>query len=225
MKKTSTLLMVLLCTAMSIAQHSVTLKVIDNQNGALTNKVDDQNEINVFCWAGTVDGTALYSGDWWYPMYEDAGRPGGLLIKNSQAGTWTWQVTFDNLPVGDYKWNPHMKTLGWASIHNEHAYHGGPDLYFSIGDDGTISGHTSLELPLVATNIDNMAGELCKVYAKSKAIYIEKPATKMTIHIFNMSGSLISHTTSAGTIETIPVNTSGIYIVSVGSSSYKVLVK
>ncbi|PWD99604.1 hypothetical protein [Marinilabilia rubra] len=134
------------------SQFSVTLKVIDNHNGELTNNVDDFNGTNVYCWAGN-DSITLYddSDYWWHPMYGNSERPGGELIKNN--GTWIWQCTFDNVPPGDYRWNPYMKNLGWKPINTFYNYAQEPDIHFSIGSDGKITGQTTLELPLVSTSL------------------------------------------------------------------------
>lgn len=205
------------------AQHNVTLKVIDNQDGALTNKVDDNNETNVFCWAGNGAGT-LYAGDWWYPMYNgEAGRTGGLLVKDN--GVWTWQCTFENVAPGDYWWKPHMKTLGWSPLRNLYNYDENGDLHFSVAQDGTVSGQTSLELPLTATNTQQELTEELNVYTRDKVIVVANVKQGEDIFLFNLSGKLVSKALGNSTEVEITVAQSGIYLVKSGQSSIKVFVK
>ena len=223
MKKLLLALMIALGISSLNAQYSVTLKVIDNQDGALTNNVNDNNETNVFCWAGN-DAGALYDGDWWYPMYQgESGRTGGALIKDSDV--WTWQCTFYNVAPGDYRWNPHMKTLGWAPINNLYNYNESADLHFAVGTDGTVTGQTILELPLNATGEqDILEGDLV-VYSKEKTIVIMNAQEGERLSVFNMSGTLIKQIQSASTRDEINVDTSGIYLVKTKDASVKVLVK
>jgi hypothetical protein len=116
MKKTFLLLFMTVC-AISFTNKAVafpvTLKVIDQTKGQITNKVNDQNEINIYTW---IDNNLQAQNprtpaDWWYPMYNEPGvTPNGLLVKTADA--WEWTITLQAEP-GEYEWNPGAKTLGW----------------------------------------------------------------------------------------------------------------
>ncbi|TLX74630.1 hypothetical protein E9993_11985 [Labilibacter sediminis] len=224
MKKILLLLMVGIGILNSNAQNAtVTLKVIDNEDGALTNNVDDNNETNVFCWAGS-DAGAFYEGDWWYPMYAgETGRTGGELIKES--GVWTWQCTFYNVAEGEYRWNPHMKTLGWASINNLYTYGESADIYFSVAADGTITGQTTLELPLTSTSNKVVSNDSLKAYSVGKRILIENLNEAEQLIVFDLSGKLVSQMTVKFNVAEVCVDQPGIYLVKTTDSSLKVLVK
>ncbi len=130
---------------------SVTLQVIDKTANLKSSLASDQTHIdnNIYAWVGTKSGVAVYTGDWWYPMYNgEAGRPNGLLIKT--ANSYTWRVTFDLAP-GDYKWNPGIKSWGWLPINTTiFQYTAGaadsPDINFTVNADGTTSGTTTLAI-------------------------------------------------------------------------------
>lgn len=223
MKKILLLFMISLSIANVFAQYNVILKVVDNQDGALTNNVDDNNESNVFCWAGSDSGN-LYDGDWWYPMYDgESGRTGGELIKSD--GVWTWQCTFDNVASGDYRWNPHMKTLGWASINNLYTYAENADLYFTVAEDGTVSGQTTLELPLTTTAMSVTLDNDVKVYSQSKKIIVVGIEEGANLSVYNLSGKLVKQMISTSQYAEMNVNTTGIYLVIINQSPIKVFVK
>lgn len=224
MKKIYLLIAIVAISINAIAQHSVTLKVIDNKNGTLTNNVEDNNETNVFCWAGNDDiELSNVGGDWWYAMYSGEARcPGGDLIKTEEV--WTWQATFNDVPAGDYRWNPQMKTLGWQSINSIYEYNSeSDDLHFSIGEDGTISGRTTLELPLNPTNISNVNNDF-KIYVSNKRIYIVGTSS-LSIEVYDIAGRKIANIISSSSKVVIPVTNSGLYIVIVGNKRHKVIVK
>jgi len=129
----------------------VTLKVVDQSKGAITNKVDDNNETNIFCWIddNLKSQNPRTPNDWWYPMYDESGvTPNGQLIKGD--ADWTWEITLNALP-GTYKWNPEAKTLGWNPINpNMYAYTGDDadnNFIFTVSETGEISGHTQLVIP------------------------------------------------------------------------------
>ncbi|MDR0619291.1 MAG: GDSL-type esterase/lipase family protein [Bacteroidales bacterium] len=139
-----------LCCVFSAAAYTVTLKVVDRSKGAITNKVNDNNETNIFCWIS--DNLSAQNprtpNDWWYPMYEEAGvTPNGLLVKTETAWEWTLTLTAD---TGTYEWNPNAKTLGWQPINpNMYGYTGdnGNNLIFHVGEGGVITGHNELVIP------------------------------------------------------------------------------
>jgi len=130
---------------------SVTLKVIDKTATHKSSLASDQTHIenNIYAWVGTKTGVAVYSGDWWYPMYNgESGRPNGLLIKTTDS--YTWQASFDLLP-GDYKWNPGIKSWGWLPVNTsifQYTASAGdsPDINFTVNPDGTTSGITTLTI-------------------------------------------------------------------------------
>ena len=168
MKKIHFLIILTFLALNAKSQFRVTLKVIDNHNGELTNNVDDYNGTNVFCWAGN-DSVTLYddSDYWWYPMYsKNTERTGGELIK--RGNTWIWQCTFDNVAPGNYRWNPHMKTIGWKPINTLYNYAQEPDMYFHVGNDGTITGQTTLELPLVTSSLFDYSESDINIFAENQ---------------------------------------------------------
>jgi lysophospholipase L1-like esterase len=129
---------------------AVTLKVIDQSKGAITNKINDHNETNIFCWVS--DNLKAQNprtpDDWWYPMYNDAGcTPTGLLVKTETA--WEWTITL-NADTGTYEWSPNAKTLGWQPVNpNMYGYVGdnGNNLIFRVGEGGVVTGHNELVIP------------------------------------------------------------------------------
>lgn len=186
--------------------------------------MDDNNETNVFCWAGN-DEVSLsdVGGDWWYAMYSGEARcPGGDLIK--AEGAWTWQATFSDVPAGDYRWNPHMKTLGWKSINTIYEYNSeSDDIYFSVAEDGTITGQTTLILPLNATGISNMSDNFT-IYVTNKQIFINGAAS-LSIEVYDIAGHKLTNIISALNKEVISVANSGIFVVIVNAKAHKVIVK
>ncbi|HKL71114.1 MAG TPA: T9SS type A sorting domain-containing protein [Marinilabiliaceae bacterium] len=224
MRKIYLLIAIVALSMITLAQHTVTLKVIDNKNGTFTNNVDDNNETNVFCWAGNDDVTLSdVGGDWWYAMYSGEARcPGGELI--IAEGVWTWQATFSDVPAGYYRWNPQMKTLGWKSINTIYEYNSeGHDIHFSIAEDGTITGQTTLELPLNATGISNVNDGFA-IYTSNKQIFINS-AVSSSIEVYDIAGRKIANVVSASNKEVISVTNSGIYVVIAENKAHKVIVK
>lgn len=129
----------------------VTLRVIDKTANLKSSLGSDQSRMynNIYSWVGTQAGVAVYSGDWWYPMYNgEVGRPNGLLIQTTDS--LIWQASFDLAP-GDYKWNPGIKSWGWLPINTTiFQYTAGaadsPDINFTVNANGTISGKTTLTI-------------------------------------------------------------------------------
>ena len=123
----------------------VILKVIDKTANLKSSLGSDQSRMynNIYAWVGTKAGVAVYSGDWWYPMYNgEVGRPDGLLIQT--ADSLTWQASFELAP-GDYKWNPGIKSWGWIPINTSIFQYtasatDSPDINFTVNADGTTSG-------------------------------------------------------------------------------------
>lgn len=224
MKKFYLLTVVCFLSVSTFAQFQVTLKVIDNQDGALTNKVDDNNETNVFVYAADLDDNKLYdNGDWWYAMYSgETHSPNGELIKAN--GIWTWQATFD-VAAGDYKWNPHMKTLGWNPINNLYNYGTENDILFSVGADGSISGQTTLELPLTPTSVEDEYLSNIKIFSVNKTISLQNILQGSAIKVYNLSGVQITTISAAASSINIPVQASGLYLVNIDGHTLKVLVK
>jgi len=208
------------------AQYQVTLKVIDNQDGALTNNVNDNNETNVFVWAADLSGNTIYTradSDWWYAMYTgEAQCPNGELIKNN--GVWTWQATFD-VAAGDYQWNPHMKTLGWQPINTLYNYAAENNILFSVGSDGSITGQTTLELPLTPTSITRPTPEQLNVMVLNNVITVNKLKAGELVSIYNLSGQLIAKQYASDKQIQFTINQTGIYIIKSGNQSLKIRVK
>ncbi len=204
------------------SQFQVTLKVIDNEDGALTNKLDDNNETNVFVYAADMDDNKLYdNGDWWYAMYSgETHSPNGELIKAN--GVWTWQATFD-VSAGNYKWNPHMKTLGWNPINNLYNYATENDILFSVGADGTISGQTTLELPLTPTGIDQDYFNNIEVSTQASSITITNLNPSARVRVYNLSGLLVADQKATTSTISLPVEGKGIFLLNIDGYSLKVL--
>lgn len=159
MKKSTILSFLLMCIfCVSHANpFSVTLKVIDKTGGQITNNVNDQNEVNIFCWLddNLKALNPTQPNEWWWPMYYDASSANytnGLLVKGSD--TWEWRLTIQVNP-GTYKWNPYAKNTGWGPIRGDEAngkpimyYYDGDDadnnLVFTVAADGKITGNTEL---------------------------------------------------------------------------------
>lgn len=154
--KTKTFTLLLLClwsfNLLQAQSFPVTLKIVDTSKGAKTN-ANDHNETNVMCWLS--DDLSAQNprnpGDWWYPMYNNSGAtPDGNLVKNSND--WTWELTI-NATAGDYAWNPHMKSLGWATLNGNvpGVTWEGDNLSFSVSETGEITGVTEVTLDYLAT--------------------------------------------------------------------------
>ena len=176
-----------LCDDYSTVAH-VTLKVIDQSKGAITNNVNDNNESNIFCWID--DNLQLQNprtpNEWWYPMYNDSlVTPAGQLIKGDND--WTWELTL-NVTPGTYSWTTYAKTLGWNKISPEmYAYigdDGDNNLIFTVSETGAISGHTELIIPAETTTdyaFDFNADEIGKTYNTMHAYGWLDPNTTATV--------------------------------------------
>ncbi|MDR0829881.1 MAG: GDSL-type esterase/lipase family protein [Prevotellaceae bacterium] len=150
MKKTFLSLIFCAFAVASAQAFTVTLKVIDQTAGTITNNVNDNNETNIYCWVSDALSTQnpRTPSDWWYPMYNAGGvSPTGLLVKNTTS--WEWTITLQ-ATAGSYEWCPGAKTLGWNTITpNMYGYIGdsGNNLIFTVAADGTVTGHTELVIP------------------------------------------------------------------------------
>ncbi|MDR0546874.1 MAG: GDSL-type esterase/lipase family protein [Dysgonamonadaceae bacterium] len=141
---------------MKAESFPVTLKVIDQTSGQITNKVNDNNETNIFAWLddNLKSQNPTTPGEWWWPMYNDpafAAYTNGLLVKTESSWEWTLPLLVE---PGTYEWNPYAKTLGWQSITpNMYPYTGdnGNNLVFTVDDAGSVSGHYELIIPDPAT--------------------------------------------------------------------------
>lgn len=147
----------LLISFFNVSAFQVTLKVIDQTKGDITNKINDQNEINIYCWIDDNLKAQNYRtpDDWWYPMYNDAGiTPKGFLDKTQDA--WEWTITLQASP-GTYSWCPGAKTLGWTEVTPAMYYYEGDSkgvndqvkkrLDFTVNADGSLSGNYELVIP------------------------------------------------------------------------------
>ncbi|MDR2475818.1 MAG: hypothetical protein LBD45_08155, partial [Bacteroidales bacterium] len=160
--------------------YTVTLKVVDQTKGTITNKVNDNNETNIFCWIS--DELAAQNprspSDWWYPMYHDTGcTPTGSLQKTADA--WEWTITLQ-ATEGSYKWNPYAKTLGWQPINpNMFGYIGddGNNLIFAVAANGTVSGHTELVIPDPSTQPTTRYPVTLKVIDYTAGVLSDAPGT------------------------------------------------
>ena len=197
------------------AQYPVTLKVIDQSKGEITNNVDDNNETNIFCWID--DNLAAQNprtpGDWWYPMYNDSGvTPTGALIKG--ADDWTWEITL-NATQGTYEWNPNAKTLEWAPINPDmYAYTGddGNNLIFTVSETGEISGHTELVIPNPTglPKIQSIQG--ISFILEANSIHISAANSILSSQLYSAGGQFIA--SGAAEISTIGL-VKGVYVLSV----------
>jgi lysophospholipase L1-like esterase len=133
------------------APTSVTLKVIDMSKGVVTNRIDNQNEVNIFTWLS--DNLSAQNprtpADWWYPMYNDAAvsSGNGLLVKTDSS--WNWTLSLQVEP-GTYQWCPHAKTLGWQPIKPlmfDYTADDGNNLVFTVSATGELSGNYELVIP------------------------------------------------------------------------------
>ena len=152
--KKQILLFILFLTVICLnaqTKFPVTLQVIDKTANLKSSLGSDLSRMynNIYAWVGTQAGVAVYSGDWWYPMYNgEVGRPNGQLIQTTDS--LTWQASFD-LAAGDYKWNPGIKSWGWLPINTSIFQYtadaaDSPDINFTVNADGTTSGITKLNI-------------------------------------------------------------------------------
>ena len=205
----------------------VTLKVIDQSNGVVTNKVNDNNETNIFCWISDnlKSQNPRNPDDWWYPMYSDVAvvSPNGLLVKTGTA--WEWTLTLQ-ATEGTYKWNPYAKTLGWNPINpNMYAYTGddGSNLIFDVASDGTITGHPELVIPPPTSISDNDISGITVSYNNNQ-ITVQGVTDKNAVYVlYNLSGQKVKQ--SASNVIPAADLSSGMYILKVNGNSYKVMVK
>ena len=209
----------------------VTLKVIDQSKGVVTN-ASDHNETNIFCWIddNLAAQNALTPSTWWYPLYDttipdgaDVNiTPNGELIQG--ANDWTWEITLNATP-GTYEWNPYAKSLGWNPINpNMYAYTGddGINLVFTISSTGEISGHTELVIP-DPTGISNI-GVKNTVVVGGKSSLSATFEGEAVISVYSVQGVLLKKATAQNTFE-IDNLPSGIYLVKVNNSTYKAIVR
>lgn len=170
----------------SQTKFQVQLKVVDNTANLKSSLGSDQSRMynNIYVWVGTKSGVAVYSGDWWYPMYNgESGRPNGLLIQTSNS--LTWQVTFELAP-GDYKWNPGIKSWGWKSINSSIFQYtasatDNPDMNFTVNPDGTISGITTLTITDLPTQNLTLLVDMSHQTVSSSGVFVSGNFSNWTL--------------------------------------------
>ena len=218
-------------TAGNITIPSVTLKVIDQSKGTITN-APDHNKTNIFCWIDdnlAVQNT-LTPSNWWYPLYDTSISdgtdvnitPNGQLIQ--EANDWTWQITLKAAP-GTYQWNPYAKSLGWNPINpNMYAYTGDNsdnNLVFTVSSTGEISGHTQLVIPnnteITKIGLNNV------VVVGGKSSLFATFDGKADVAIYSIQGMLIQKTTvqSAFEADNLPA---GVYLVKINTTTVKLII-
>jgi len=218
--------------ATAVSSVPVTLKVIDQSKGVITN-ASDHNETNIFCWIddNLASQNTLTPGNWWYPLYDttipdgaDANiTPNGALIQG--ADDWTWEITLNAAP-GTYEWNPYAKSLGWNAINpNMYAYTGDNadnNLVFTVSPTGEISGHTELVIPdntgITTVGLNNA------VVVGGKSSISAKFEGEANIAVYSIQGVLLNKTTAQSTFEAdnLPA---GIYVVKINNTTYKAIVQ
>jgi hypothetical protein len=216
----------------AVSSVPVTLKVIDQSKGVITN-ASDHNETNIFCWIDNnlASQNTLTPGNWWYPLYDttipdgaDANiTPNGALIQG--ADDWTWEITLNAAP-GTYEWNPYAKSLGWNAINpNMYAYTGDNadnNLVFTVSPTGEISGHTELVIPdntgITTVGLNNA------VVVGGKSSISAKFEGEANIAVYSIQGVLLNKTTAQSTFEAdnLPA---GIYVVKINNTTYKAIVQ
>ena len=214
------------------APVQVTLKVIDQSKGLITNDPANNPETNIFCW---IDDNLKAQNprtpdNWWYPMYDSSIDPvdsniipNGTLVQG--ANDWTWEITFSALP-GTYDWNPEAKSLGWKTLNNGMYDYTGDDGFdnfiFTVSDAGVITGTTELVIPDY-TGISKIGlNNAVVVGGKSSISATFKGAANVSV--YSVQGVLIKTASAQGDFE-IGNLEAGIYLVKVNNSVYKAVVK
>lgn len=123
---------------------SVTLKVIDETGGVVSNPDGENKDMNLYTWLS--DNLKAQNprtpSDWWYPMYNASGvTPNGNLTL--EEGVLTWEITIQ-ATEGEYEWNPGAKSLGWNNINPGMVVWEGGNPKFQVAADGTITGITEI---------------------------------------------------------------------------------
>ncbi|MFV0470340.1 MAG: hypothetical protein ACK5MK_15630, partial [Dysgonomonas sp.] len=149
--------------------YPVTLKIVDQtKKTTISNDASGSNVIVSVDASIAEQNPRTPSGDWWYPMYADAGvTPNGTYSEN--ANDVTWQITF-NVTPGEYTWIPYLKSLGWKFLNNAYMYSSdldNPVINFTVKADGSVEGITTLTIPAVQPKysftvkvVDKTKGEL-----------------------------------------------------------------
>jgi len=212
--------------------YPVTLKVIDQTKGEITN-ASDHNLTNIYCW---IDDNLKAQNpnspsNWWYPMYDTSVAdgtdvnitPNGALTQGTDD--WTWEITL-NVMAGTYEWNPQAKSLGWTTL-NQGMYNytadDGNNLKFTVASDGTISGNYEITIPNDNVGISN-AGLSNVVVVGGKSSISATFNGVANVSVYSVQGVLIK-TASAQSDFEIGNLTAGIYLVKVNNSVYKAIVK
>ncbi|MDR0619290.1 MAG: MBG domain-containing protein, partial [Bacteroidales bacterium] len=197
---------------------AATLKVIDKSKGAVTNKVNDQNEINIIC--AVSDNLKEQNirnpspGEWWYPMYGGSGIvPDGELIKTDSSWEWTLTLMAD---TGTYSWKPYAKTLGWKVINQgmyDYTGDDGDNLIFFMNMGGTVTGNYELVIPdpNVAPNLHIITKNDLNYTLPRTETYDGLPVSvSVTAKYPNMGAITVKYNGST----TVPVN-AGLYEITV----------
>lgn len=128
--------------------YPVTLKIIDETKTLSNGNAPGENVIVSVSPELAEQNPRTPAGDWWFPMYADAGvTPKGLYTSNTNDIT--WEITFNAAP-GDYVWIPFMKSLGWKFLNNAYMYSSdidNPEISFSVKDGGVIEGTIVIVIP------------------------------------------------------------------------------
>lgn len=172
MKKKSLFLLLLALISFNLVNaqsYPVTLKVVDEtKKTTVASDAAGSNVIVSISENLQEQNPRNPAGDWWYPMYADAGvTPKGIYTEN--ANDVTWAITFNAEP-GEYVWIPFMKSLGWKFLNNAFMYSteiDNPEIRFTVNADGSVTGTTTITVPKNPTLfnfsvkvIDKTKGEL-----------------------------------------------------------------
>ncbi|MDR0798139.1 MAG: T9SS type A sorting domain-containing protein [Dysgonamonadaceae bacterium] len=161
------------------ATFPVTLKVIDLTKGVVTNPSTeaDNTDANIYTWID--DALAALNprtpGDWWYPMYHDAGviSPNGAM--NLTADALEWTITLQAEP-GEYSWSPGAKSLGWKNINpSMFPFEGDNEtnnLYFQVDATGKITGHNELIITEIVEYNEGTMTLTVEVPEGTSAVYV-----------------------------------------------------
>lgn len=199
-----------------------TLSVVDMSKGVITNKVNDQNEINIIAMLSenlAVHNSRVPEG-WWYPMYNDAGvAPTGELVKTDTSWNWTITLLAD---TGTYWWLPFAKTLGWKRISDgmyNYTADKGDTLVFSINEQGEITGSINLIIPNPTPVSILPVKEKSNLYAYiNNGMLFVSPEAK-ECRVISITGQQVLLSKAEGTAINVSHLKAGIYLIRLRNSS------
>ena len=213
--------------------YPVTLKVIDQSKGTITN-ASDHNKTNIFCWidSNLAALNPLSPGNWWYPLYDTSIAdgadvnitPNGELVQGTDD--WTWDIALNAAP-GMYQWNPYAKSLNWSPINPDmYVYTGdnGNNLIFTVSSTGEVSGNTELVIPnSTGDRIANVGLDNAAVMG-GKSIISATFDGEANVAVYTIQGTLLKQTVAQNTFSLDGLPT-GTYLVKINNAAYKVVVQ